>query len=68
MVARQHTVMLEKTITGEQSFPVVVFNPLGWERTGDVHHQSAIARPNNVHGSFEVASRPTGGPDSGIVS
>jgi alpha-mannosidase len=29
-------VTLEKTITGEQSFPVVVFNPLAWERTGDV--------------------------------
>jgi alpha-mannosidase len=27
---------VEKPLMGEQSFPVVVFNPVGWERAGDV--------------------------------
>ncbi len=30
------SVSLEKQLAGEQAFPVIVFNPLAWERSGDV--------------------------------
>jgi alpha-mannosidase len=52
-------VMLEKTITGEQSFPVVVFNPLGWERTGDVQVKVQSSGLNNAV-PFRVVDDSTG--------
>ena len=38
--------MPEGPMQGEQAFPVVVFNPLGWERSGNVTIKVQSPRPN----------------------
>ena len=43
---------LEKPIAGERSFPAVIYNPLGWERSGDVVVQ--IQAPAATDRSFRV--------------
>ncbi len=38
----------EKALPGEETFSIVVFNPLGWERSGDVTARIQLPQPDSV--------------------
>jgi alpha-mannosidase len=56
----------EKALAGEQSFPVVVYNPLGWERSGDALVK--IQAPGTQDRSFRVTEASGRIIDSEIVA